>query len=84
MKSAVCYYFFSIVMMSAVLWVMRCVLHAGLICGCLPVISGSITWFLVSFEDGNKPLDDLEWVIYRRRARGILLFEIAFLIISLL
>ena len=74
-KTAVRCYFFSIVMMSAVLWVMRYVMYYGLICGCLTAISGSVIWFLVPVEDRNKPLDDVEKSVYRKRARGIVLAE---------
>ena len=74
-KTAVRCYFFSIVMISAVLWVMRYVTYSGLICGCLTAISGSVIWFLVPVEDRNKPLDDVEKVVYRKRARGIVLAE---------
>ncbi len=83
-KTAVRCYFFSIVMISAVLGVMRYVTFSGLICGCLTAISGSMIWFLVPVEDRNKPLDEVEKVVYRKRARVILLIEIAFLFISLL
>ncbi len=83
-KTAVRCYFFSIVMISAVLWVMRYVAYVGLICGCLTVISSSVIWFLVPVEDRNKPLDDVEKVVYRKRARGILLAEIVITVISLL
>lgn len=41
-QTAVRCYFFSILMTSAVLWVMRCVTDSGLICGCLTVISGGM------------------------------------------
>lgn len=74
-KTAVRCYFFSIVMMSAVLWVMRCVPYSGLICGCLTAISGTMIWFLVPVEDRNKPLDDVEKKVYGKRARGILVPE---------
>ncbi len=74
-KTAVRCYFFSIVMMSAVLWVMSYVTYSGLICGCLTAISGSVIWILVPVEDRNKPLDDLEKEVYRKRARGIVLAE---------
>jgi len=83
-KTAVRCYFFSIVMISAVLWVMRCVMYFGLVCGCLTAISGSVIWFLVPVEDQNKPLDEVEKVIYRKFARGILLAEIVIMVISLL
>ncbi len=83
-KTAVRCYFFSIVMISAVLWVMRYVTYIGLICGCLTAISGSAIWFLVPVENRNKPLDDVEKVVYRKRARGILLVEIVITVISLL
>lgn len=74
-KTAVRCYFFSIAMMSAVLWVMRCVTYVTLVCGCLTVVSGSIIWFLVPVEDRNKPLDELEKVVYRKKARKIVLAE---------
>lgn len=74
-RTAVRCYFFSIVMISAVLWVMRYVMYSGLVCGCLTAISGSVIWFLVPVEDRNKPLDDVEKVVYRKRARGIVLTE---------
>lgn len=74
-KTAVRCYFFSIVMMSAVLWVMRYVTYYGLICVCLTAVSGSMIWLLVPVEDRNKPLDDVEKVVYRKRARGIVLTE---------
>ena len=74
-KTAVRCYFFSIVMMSAVLFVMRYVMYSGLICGCLSVISSSVIWFLVPVEDRNKPLDDLEKAVYGKRAKGIVMPE---------
>lgn len=74
-KTVVRCYFFSIVMISAVLWVMRYVTYSGLICGCLTAISSGAIWFLVPVEDRNKPLDDVEKVVYRKRARGIVLVE---------
>lgn len=74
-KTAVRCYFFSILMMSAVLWVMRYVTYSGLVCGCLTAVSGSMIWFLVPVEDRNKPLDDVEKVVYRKRARRIVLAE---------
>ncbi|MBR2407805.1 MAG: accessory gene regulator B family protein [Lachnospiraceae bacterium] len=74
-KTAVRCYFFSIVMISAVLWVMRYVTYSSLIFGWLTAISGSVIWFLVPVEDRNKPLDDVEKVVYRKRARGIVLAE---------
>lgn len=74
-KTAVRCYFFSIVMISAVLWVMRYVTYSGLICGCLTAISGSMIWLLAPVEDRNKPLDDVEKGVYRKRARGIVLAE---------
>jgi len=83
-KTAVRCYFFSIVMMSAVLWVMRYVMYYGLICGCLTAISGSVIWFLVPVEDRNKPLDDVEKVVYRKRARGMVLAESILLLFAIL
>lgn len=74
-KTVVRCYFFSIVMISAVLWVMRYVMYSGLVCGCLTAISGGVIWFLVPVEDQNKPLDEVEKVVYRKRARGIVLAE---------
>ncbi|MBP3617205.1 MAG: accessory gene regulator B family protein [Lachnospiraceae bacterium] len=74
-KTAVRCYFFSIVMISAVLWVMRYVMCSSLVCVCLTAVSGSMIWFLVPVEDRNKPLDDVEKVVYRKRARGIVLTE---------
>jgi len=74
-RTAVRCYFFSIVMMSAVLFVMRYVMYSGLICGCLSVISSSVIWFLVPVEDRNKPLDDLEKAVYGKRAKGIVMPE---------
>lgn len=83
-KTAVRCYIFSVLMMSAVLWVMRCVMYSGLICGCLTAIFGSIIWILVPVEDRNKPLDELEKTVYRKRARGILLVEIVLTFVSVL
>ena len=83
-KTAVRCYFFSIVMMSAVLWVMRCVPYSGLICGCLTAIFGSMIWFLVPVEDRNKPLDDVEKKVYGKRARGILVPECLFSLLAAL
>ena len=83
-KTAVRCYFFSIVMMGAVLWVMRYATCSGLICGCLTAISGSVIWFLVPVEDRNKPLDDVEKVVYRKRARGMVLAESILLLFAIL
>lgn len=74
-KTAVRCYFFSIVMMIAVLWVMRYVPYLGLVCGCLTIVSGSTIWFLAPVEDRNKPLDDAEKKVYGKRARYIVISE---------
>lgn len=46
------------------------------ICGCLSVISGIIIFFLAPIEAANKPLDDKERIVYRIRARVILVILI--------
>lgn len=68
-------FFFSIVMMSIVLWVIGYWEYLKLICACQSIVALILIFFLAPIEDVNKPLDEIEIDVYRRRARRIALLE---------
>lgn len=78
-------YIFSSLMIIAVLSAIKFFPFGNLICSYLSVISGIIIFLLAPVETENKRLDDMERIVYRRRARLILGVEIIIqLLLSLL
>lgn len=69
-------YIFSSLMIIAVLSAIKFFPFGNLICSYLSVISGIIIFLLAPVETENKRLDDMERIVYRRRARLILGVEI--------
>ena len=48
----------------------------NLICDCLSLLSGIIIFLLAPVEAEHKKLDEIEYVVYRKRSRIILIAEI--------
>lgn len=71
----------SIVLMSAVLLVMKYVPYVYLVNTLLTILAGIIVWYSVPVENLNKRLNEVETIVYRRKARKILVLE---MVISLL
>lgn len=67
-------YVFSTALIAAVLSVIRLVLHNKLICGIMAVAGAAIIFVLAPVGDANKPLDEIERKVYRKRACLTLVF----------
>lgn len=70
--------------MFAVLLVMRFVSHTELICGIILLVSSISIVTLAPVEDRNKPLDELEQKVYRKRALLIWASELTVAFVCLL
>lgn len=68
-------YLYSILMITAVLLVIRFLPLGMLICSCLMLVGGIIIVLLAPVEDSNKPLDEAEQCVYRKRTQLILSVE---------
>lgn len=77
-------YVFSIVLMFAILLVMRFVTFTRLICSIILFVSSTIIVLLSPVEDKNKPLDELENKVYRKRALLIWASELTVAFVCLL
>lgn len=77
-------YVYSILLMIAVLLAMKYLLIPTFICIIALVISCAVILLLAPVEDANKPLDDIEQVVYRKRTYVIMAIEIVFCVIALL
>lgn len=69
-------YIFSSALILAVLLAMKNVLFTVFVCGIMLSISSFIIILLAPVEDQNKPLDEKEQIIYRKKALMILAFEL--------
>jgi len=78
-------YLSSTAAMIGVLLLVKLVLWTMPVCLTVAAVAGVIIFFLAPVEDSNKPLDQAEVVIYKKRARYILtlLFVLIFLCWSL-
>ncbi|HHX60056.1 MAG TPA: accessory gene regulator B family protein [Epulopiscium sp.] len=65
-------YLFSVFMMVAVLWLIKHILWNNFICFIIMTIASIIIFVLAPVEDGNKPLDDVEQTVYKKRTNIIL------------
>lgn len=74
-KTSVRCYISSIILMNVVLLVMRYSTFNTLIYGILMFISGIVILLLAPMENQNKPLDEVERKVYRKRAYGLWIFE---------
>lgn len=77
-------YIYSILLMIAVLLAMKYLYIPTFICIIALVISCAVILILAPVEDANKPLDDTEQVVYRKRTYMITVLETIIFIIALL
>ncbi len=77
-------YVYSILLMIAVLLAMKYLYIPTFICIIALVISCAVILILAPVEDANKPLDDIEQVVYRKRAYVIMAIETFFCVIAIL
>lgn len=75
-------YCFSVMILNAVLLIIKFSLLPASTYYILTAFSVLMVFFFAPVEDENKPLDNIEVVIYRRRSRIILLFEIICLAVA--
>lgn len=76
-------YFFSLVLTSVVLLAIKSIPTIDLIVLCLTGVGVIIVLLLAPIEDSNNPLNEKEKVIYKRKARKILIIE-TLIIVALL
>ena len=69
-------YVYSSFMIIAVLLVIKFFPLGNLICSCLSLLSGIIIFLLAPVEAEHKKLDEIEYAVYRKRSRIILVAEI--------
>ena len=67
-------YIFSIGTMSITLLGIKLIPWTSIICLMVALCAGSIVFLFAPVEDSNKPLDQMEIVIYRKKTRMILSF----------
>lgn len=77
-------YIYSILLMIAVLLAMKYLFIPTFICIIALVISCAVILILAPVEDANKPLDDIEQVVYRKRTYMITALEAIIFFIALL
>lgn len=83
-KTTVRCYFSSIVLMTVVLLVMRYIHFSMLIYGILIFISSTIILLLAPMDNHNKPLDEIERKVYRKRAYGLWICECLLVVTAML
>ena len=76
-------YVYSILLMIAVLLAMKYLYLPTFICIITLVISCAVILILAPVEDANKPLDDIEQVVYRKRTYMITALEAILFFIAL-
>ena len=64
-------YIYSILLMIAVLWAMKYLFIPTFVCIILLAISCAVILILAPVEDSNKPLDDIEQIVYRKRTYAV-------------
>ncbi len=77
-------YLYSILLMIAVLLTMKYLYIPKFICIIALVISCAVILILAPAEDANKPLDDIEQVVYKKRTYAITALEALIFFFSLL
>lgn len=65
-------YLFSVVMITAVLWLIKLIHWNGFICFLITIASGIIILLMAPVEDANKPLDHVEKRIFKKRTNIVL------------
>ncbi|MCR6545868.1 accessory gene regulator ArgB-like protein [Dehalobacterium formicoaceticum] len=83
-KTQIQCYLFSIVLIIAVLFAIKFISWTSLVCFSLAVVAGIIIFILAPLEDSNKPLDDIERAVYKKRTRIILGAEFCMLLVMLI
>ena len=76
-------YIFSIILMLAVLLVMKFVPFTAFICSVMLSVSSVVIVFLAPVEDNNKPLDEMEQKVYRKRTLMIWISELIIIVLCL-
>lgn len=74
-------YVYSIFMIIAVLLIIKYFPLGYLVCSCLAMVGGILIFFLAPVQDHNKPLDEKERAVYRKRTRCILCIECLLLLL---
>lgn len=70
----------SVLVMSILLLAVRYVTFGVPISLGVSLFAGTVIYLMVPVEDCNKPLDHTEYIVYRKRAKGILIIELLVLI----
>lgn len=81
-RTAVRCYLYSIIYMIAILLAMKYIIISYFICNMALIISCVIIVLLSPVEDANKPLDDTEQMVYKKRTYIVTTLEILILIIA--
>ena len=76
-------YVYSILLMIAILLAMKHLIISQFICIIALFITCSIILSLAPVEDANKPLDDIEQLVYRKRTRLTMAIELLVLLIAM-
>lgn len=71
-------YLFSAIMMLTVLWIIQGVSWNAIICFIIIAISSAIIFVLAPVEDLNKPLDQIEQAVFKKRTNSVLSILIGF------
>jgi len=78
-------YLFSMVLISFVLWGIKLIPWTSFICMVVSVVIGIIIFLFAPRADENKPLDEIETIVFKKKARGIyLVLELILLIVLIL
>ena len=75
-------YVYSILLMIAVLLAMKYMAAPRFICVIIIIISCVVILYLAPVEDINKPLDNIEKIVFRKRTYVIAFFEIALYLVT--
>ena len=75
-------YVFSTALIFAALSVIRLAVQSRLICAIMAVAGAAVIFALAPVGDANKPLDEIEQKVYRKRARLTLVFWLIVLMFS--
>lgn len=74
-------YIFSILLIVVVLMLINFIAWTSILILCVALCAGAIIFALAPVEDLNKPLDEIEVEVYRKKTRILLLIEICVLIV---
>lgn len=83
-KTPIRCYLYSIVLTSAVLSAVKFIPWSDFMVIGLALVAGIIIFLLAPVADSNKPLDQNEVVVYKKRSRLILVLEVGILMLLLL